>query len=74
MNSVMRWSYLLAWVFAALAVGARGLETIGVHALSSMPVTSRGLLFFSGFLFLATIATGTYAQASGGMKGRGTAA
>jgi hypothetical protein len=48
------------WIFALLAVIYRGLESLGMHRMSSVPVTSRGTLLFSCFLFLACIATGIY--------------
>lgn len=64
LNLVMRLTYLLAWAFAAFAVIYRLLEIVGLSALRVLPVTSRGVLFFSGFLFIATIATAAYAKAT----------
>lgn len=76
LNSVMRLSYLLAWVFAAIAVIYRALEMFHVVPNNVLQVSSRGVMFLSGILFLATIATAAYAQAAGsaGAKSRGIAA
>ncbi len=77
MNTIMRLSYMLAWVFAALAVIYRGLEIVAASAVQRLPLSSRHVLFFSGFLFVATIATAAYAQATGSAqasKSRSTAA
>ena len=73
LNSVMRFTYLLAWASAIIAILYRGLQILGMKWIERVPVTSRGVLFFSAFLFLATLATAAYtqAQASSGMKGRG---
>lgn len=65
LNSAMRLTYLLAWVFTAVAVIYRALEVMSVTAVRVLPVTSRGVLFFGGFLFLATIATAEYMRAQG---------
>ena len=75
MSSMVRLSYLLGWLFAAVAVIYKGLEIAGVHALDRMPISARGVLFFACFLFLATVASAAYEQAQGlGLKGRGTGA
>ncbi len=76
LTGIMRISYLLGWVFAVLAVVYRGLQMLGIQALNRVGVTSRGVLFFSGFLFLVTVATAAYAQTQGSttVKGRSAAA
>ena len=63
LNSIMRYTYLLGWLFAALAVAYRGLELM---SLIRLPITSRGVFLFSCFLFLACIATAAYAQVTAG--------
>ncbi len=75
LNSAMRVTYALAWVFAALALIQRALEYVMLLHVN-LPATSRGMLFFSAFLFLATMATAAYAQAQHepGTKARGTTA
>ncbi len=75
MNSVLRLTYALGWVFAALSLICRGLQVLGVEAVNKLPASPRGILFFACFLFLAAIASAAYGQvqASTG-KGRGTAA
>ena len=65
LNSIMRYTYVLGWLFAALALVYRALQWAGVSRLG-LPVTSRGVLFFSGFLFVACIATAAYEQATRG--------
>lgn len=75
MNSVLRLSYGLGWIFAALSLVCRGLQVMGVHAVDKLPASPRGILFFACFLFLAAIATAVYGQSQGSAaKGRGTAA
>ena len=76
LSSVMRLSYLLAWVFAAIAIIYRLAELFHVVAKDILGISSRGVMFGSGLLFLATIATAAYAQAAGsaGAKGRSAAA
>ncbi len=74
MTSVMRLSYVLGWLFAALAVLCKALDAIGVQAVQKVPIAPRGILFFAGFLFLATVASAAYEQAQGSAKGRGTTA
>ena len=75
MSSVMRLSYVLGWLFAAVAVVSKALEAVGVQAVQKLPASPRGILFFAGFLFLATVASAACEQAqSSGAKGRGTAA
>lgn len=71
--SIMRLSYVLGWVFAAIAVIWRGLEIAGITVLSNLRLTSRGVLIFAAFLFVASIASATYAQAATG-KSKGAAA
>jgi hypothetical protein len=66
---VMRMTYLFAWVFAILALIYRGLAYAGVIYVT-LPASSRGVLFFSAFLFMATIATGVYAQVYGATDGK----
>ncbi len=75
LNSIMRSTYMLGWIFAVLALVYRALQMAGV-VQSLAGATSRGVLFFSGFLFLVTIATAAYAQASGetGKKTKATSA
>lgn len=73
LNSIMRLSYVLGWVFAAVAVVYRGIEMAGAFANRTMPVSSRGVLFFAGFLFIASIASSSLAQAEGG-KSKGASA
>lgn len=75
LKSVMRLTYFFAWVFAALALIYRALAYAGVLYVR-LPASSRGVLFFSVFLFIATIATGVYAQAHGATEGqsKGTSA
>ncbi len=65
LNFVMRYTYLFAWVFAVLAIIYRGLQMFGIAWAERLPVTSRGVLIFSGFLFIATMATAAYAKAQG---------
>ena len=72
MSGMIRISYVLGWVFAAVAVLCKGLDAAGVAVLSKLPVSPRGVLFFAGFLFLATIASAAYEQ-SQNTKGRGAA-
>jgi hypothetical protein len=60
MNSIMRSTYWLGWIFGLLAIIYRGLQSLGMRQLESLPVTSRGTLLFSCFLFLVCIATGIY--------------
>jgi len=75
MPSTMRLSYILGWIFAAIAVLDKALVALGVQAVDRMPVSPRGILFFAGFLFLATIASAAYEQAQGPTtKNRGAAA
>lgn len=69
LKSVMRLTYLFAWVFAILALIYRALAFAGVIYVD-LPATSRGVLFFSAFLFMASIATGVYAQAHGATEGQ----
>jgi hypothetical protein len=64
LHLVMRWSYLLAWLFGALAVVLRVVERIRGTALSSLPASTRGMLMFAGFLFVASMATAAYEQAT----------
>ncbi len=61
--STMRYTYVLGWVFGALAIVYRVVERFLPGTIQSVPMTSRGMLFFSGLLFVCTIATGIYAQA-----------
>ncbi len=61
--STMRYTYVLGWVFGALAILDRIFERFLPGLIQNLPVTSRGMLFFSGLLFVCTIATGIYAQA-----------
>lgn len=61
-RSLMRYTYSLGWFFGVLAILYRIVERIFPNMLVRIPVTSRGMLFFSGFLFVCTIATGVYAQ------------
>jgi len=60
-HSIMRYTYSLGWSFGILAVIARAFERLFPDLLK-LPVTARGMLFFGGFLFLCTIATGIYMQ------------
>lgn len=62
LHSAMRYTYLLGWLFGALAILYRVVEWLFPGMIQHIPVTSRGMLFFSGFLFMCTIATGIYAQ------------
>lgn len=61
---VIRYTYLLGWAFGAVAVIFRLLEKLGVQVVQAVPLTSRGVLFFAGFLFVACIASCLYAQAT----------
>jgi len=61
-QSLMRYTYWLGWFFGALAILYRIFERIFPGMLQRVPVTSRGMLFFSSFLFVCTIATGIYSQ------------
>ena len=70
LNSIMRYTYVLGWLFAALALVYRGLQCIMGASRMGLPVTSRGVLFFSGFLFLACIATAAYEQATRAGQGK----
>lgn len=74
-NLIMRSTYSLAWVLAMLAVVYRAIQFLRVP-IGSLPVSSRGLLFASGFLFLAGIATNAYEQFTRSVqeKGKGSAA
>src|SRR6516225_5852996 len=54
LSSVMRLSYLLAWVFAAIAIIYRLAELFHVVAKDILGISSRGVMFGSGLLFLAT--------------------
>ena len=62
LRSVMRYTYSLGWVFGALAIGYRLIDRLFPKMIEHVPTTPRGMLFFSAFLFLCTIATGIYAQ------------
>jgi len=62
LRSVMRYTYSLGWFFGAVAILYRLLERIFPGMFHNLPASSRGVLFFSGLLFLSTIATGIYAQ------------
>ena len=62
MKTIMSSTYWLGWIFGLLAIIYRGLQSLGMRQLDSLPVSSRGTLLFSGFLFLACIATGIYQQ------------
>jgi hypothetical protein len=76
LNFLVRFTYLFAWVAAVVAIIYRGLQIAQVHAVSALPVSSRGLLFLSAFLFLACMATISYAGAQhpAETKSRGAAA
>ncbi len=56
LTGIMRISFVLGWVFAALAIVYRGLQMFGIQALNRIGVNSGGVLFFSCFLFLVTVA------------------
>jgi hypothetical protein len=55
LNLIMRYTYSLAWALAALAIIYRALLYLRLPL--NLPVSSRGVFFASGFLFLACIAT-----------------
>ena len=76
LNLVMRVTYLLGWASAIVALLYRALQILGIEAVKHLPLGSRGILFFGGFMFVATIATAAYAQAqpASGNKPRGAAA
>jgi len=65
LNFVMRYTYLLAWAAFVIAIIYRALQMLSMAWAEKLPVTSRGVLFLSGFLFLATIATAAYSKAQG---------
>ena len=62
LHSLMRYTYSLGWFFGALALLYRLFERLFPRMIQHVPTTSRGMLFFSAFLFICTIATGIYAQ------------
>jgi len=62
LHSTMRYTYSLGWLFGALAILYRIVERLFPGLIQHVPVTSRGMLFFGGFLFVCTIATGIYCQ------------
>jgi len=70
---IMRSSYWLAWLLAALSVIYRGLEYLR-SPITSLPVTSRGVFFASAFLFLACIATFAYVQVTHSVQEKGKSA
>jgi hypothetical protein len=65
LNFVLRYTYLLAWAAFVIAIIYRALQILGLGWAEKLPVTSRGVLFLSGFLFVATIATAAYSRAQG---------
>ena len=65
LNFVMRYTYLLAWAAFVIAIIYRALQMLGMAWAEKLPVGSRGVLFLSGFLVVATIATAAYSRAQG---------
>ena len=74
--SVARLTYVLAWIFAALSIIYRAVLFTDKIYHPLLPASSRGVLFFAAFLFLASIATAQYAQLqeSSRTKSKGTSA
>ncbi|MGH9521395.1 MAG: hypothetical protein ACRD3E_02550 [Terriglobales bacterium] len=60
--SVARLTYVSAWIFAAISLLYRAVLFTGRIYRPLFPASSRGVLFFAAFLFLASIATSQYAQ------------
>jgi preprotein translocase subunit SecG len=66
LSSIVRYTYVLGWLFAALSLVYRALQWTMGESRMGLPVSSRGVLFFSCFLFLACIATAAYEQVARG--------
>ncbi|MGI9102789.1 MAG: hypothetical protein ACR2IF_10145 [Terriglobales bacterium] len=64
MYLIIRYTYLLGWVSLFVSLGVRALKWGGLRIIEDvLPVTSRGLFFLSGYLFVVCVASVAYAWA-----------